>query len=974
MHILMILAAVLITVAGGAQRSDTLSLGDFETWTWQGLERSTEQVKQGEFSGKWANPVQNPTIRPARAPSDWSGYDRLTFWMYSGKANGQQLTLVCNSENEADAEGWDYYFLHFSVDWEGWKFFNLRLGGDIQPTRKPAGWNKIDYVSINAGGWQHSPLPDTVIYLDDVKLVRDPVHAELRGPEVSEEDGVRRLEYAIDIENRSVEARSFALVGAPADPDKPAAHRLTDLPVRTPEIEPGKTVTVRAALTAARDRLDDVEPLTREEFVVRVETGNPDVPSPEVVLGAAIPLQQRQHPFLFATPETIERAKKRAAEHDWAAKTLEGILTRARSAATRTVGVPEEAGQWSHHYVCKKCGSGLKHEGGKHLCRKCGAEYTGWPYDQVVVSGIHTGYWKAVFDLGLGYAFTADESFAAKAREILLAYAEQYPKWPIHDSRGKESRSGARMLAQTLDEAVSIIHTAWGYDLLYNSPVFSPEDRDAIENGFFREVVKTIRRNDSGISNWQSWHNAGMAAVGFCLQDEEIASAAINGRSGLRFQLRNSILPDGFWYEGTAAYHYYALQAIRWATEAAYFAGIDLYGNAALKSLYDAPLLYTFPDLSFPAVNDSDVFSIKGQHALYELAYARFGDPAHLVVAQEGKRSSLEAFLWGADELPPAPVTALESRDFEGLGAAVLRQGTGADQLYVHLDYGPHGGGHGHPDKMTLILFGLGRQLAPDPARLAYAAPLHGSWYRQTFAHNTVCVDQRSQQATEGRLTVFHSSPGLAVAGAECDTAYPGVMLRRTVALTGEYLVDLFEVESEDEHTYDWLWHNFGELRPGMATEPGESPGTDAGYQHMKDVRIARADGDWTADFAQDQANVRVTMAGEPGTKLYFGAGMANNPPVPCPMLIARRQGKRTLFASVIEPYRDEPRVTGLRILPMEDGNAVEVQISRGQARDLLLVAREPGVTRSFGGIQTTARVCFVREADDAAREVHHVE
>ena len=44
----------------------------------------------------------------------------------------------------------------------------------------------------------------------------------------------------------------------------------------------------------------------------------------------------------------------------------------------------------------------------------------------------------------------------------------------------------------------------------------------------------------------------------------ETAHHAINGKSGLRFQFENSVLPDGFWYEGAPAYHYYALNAIRW--------------------------------------------------------------------------------------------------------------------------------------------------------------------------------------------------------------------------------------------------------------------------------------------------------------------------------------------------------------------------------------------------------------------------
>ena len=976
-----LLATILMTAVGHAfgQAPDVLSLCDFETWTWEGLQRSTEQVKQGEHSGKWADLKERPSVRPARIPNDWSHYDRLTFWMYSEKANGQRLTLVCNSENKADKEGWDYFYLHFRADWVGWKFFNLRLGEDIRPTRKPLGWQQIDYLMISASGWQNHPLPDTVLYFDDFRLVRDPVRLRVEQRRVVEGDadtGLRRVTYILEIENRSAEQRGFDLASeARGEEGKPRAYKLSWLPQRTPEIAPDATALLTVELTATKKDLQDAEPLTREEFVVQVKSDSADVPGPQVTLSAAVPLPKREHPLLFASAETIANTRARAEKYPWAKKQLEGIIGGADSAVKMEVKIPDEAGQWGHHYVCKKCGAGLKQQDGKHVCKKCGAVYTGWPYDQVVIAGVHHRYWSAVRTLGLGYAFAGNEAYAQKAREILLAYADKYLTYPIHNVRGKVSRSGARVFAQTLDESVAIIGVAWGYDLIYDSPCLSAEDRAKIEQDFLRQVVETIKRNDAGISNWQSWHNAGMTAVGLCLQDEEIASLAINGKSGLRFQLRNSILKDGFWYEGTAAYHYYALDALRYTTEAAYFAGIDFYGDPAYKSLYDAPILYTFPDLTFPAVNDSDVFSITGRHSLYDLAYARFGDPKHLMVATLGRRNSLEAFLWGVDELPPAPEVALESKDFKGLGAAVLRQGEGAEQLYVHLDYGPHGGGHGHPDKLTLILFGLGRQLAPDPARLAYGAPLQGSWYRQTFAHNTVCVDGRSQRATEGKLTVFHSQPGLALAQAECDTAYPGVTMRRTVALTDSYVIDIFTVAGEEGHTYDWLWHNFGELAPGLETTARETPlGDGHGYQHITGVTEASTDESWYAAFEQENANVRLTMLETPGTQLYFGMGMANKPPQPCPMVVARREAKATAFISVIEPYRERPAVVGVRTTPVSGEGAIALEIAREGGRDLLMLAQRGGVEREFAGIKTTARACFVRMDGDRPAEVHHVE
>ena len=958
--------AVLLVASSRASASaaDVAVLGDFDRQVWPGVTRSAEQRRGGRHSGKWAHLEKRSSIRVPYAPKDWSRFDRLTFWLYSSKANGQKLTIVCDSDNPKDKEGWDYFFYHFRVDWQGWRFFDLRLGRDIRPTRRPKGWQHINYLSFNASGWHNVPLPDTVLFFNDVKLVRDIVRLEvLDRSTTSTPARGRTVTCVLRVTNRSDRTRRFALQAGrrPDSGSRVPTYQLPRLPARTDAIASGAALEVPVRIVASAEALRKCEPLAREAFVISAEAeGSGDTRS-EVVIEAAAPLPRRAHPFLFATRETIERAKARAEKYPWARAQIDSVLRSARRVLQGELNVPDEPGQWGHHYVCKKCGHGLVHKGGKHVCRKCGEEYKGWPYDQVVVARVHSRDWRSVRTLGLAYAFSGNESFAQRAKAVLLAYADKYAKYPIHNTRGKASRSGARVFAQTLDESVGIIGVAWGYDLIYNSPCLGPADREKIETGFLRQVVETVRRYDAGISNWQSWHNAGIAAVGFCLQDAEIAALAINGKSGLRFQLRNSVLSDGFWYEGAVAYHYYALDALRYTTEAARLAGLDFYGDASLKSLFDAPPAYVFPDCAFPAVNDSDVFSIKGRHALYDLAYARFQDPRYLDIAHSGRRRSLEALLWGVDELPAPPGTTFGSRDFSSLGAVVLRQGQGPDQWYVHLDYGPHGGGHGHPDKLALIIFALGRELAPDPGRLAYAAPLHRSWYRQTFAHNTVCVDEKSQAPATGKLTMFHAEAGFAVAQAECSTAYKNVLMRRALALTGEYLIDVFDLRCAREHTYDWVYHNFGELTPGLATTRSAQPlARSNGYQHLRDIAQARTQDTWSADFLQPGANVRVMMAGAKNTMLYFGNGMARRPPRPCPMLVARREGRRTTYVAVIEPYRDKSRLTGVRTLAVGD-DAVGIEIVIGGRKDFFMLAERAGVERTIAGFTTTARCCWVR-------------
>ncbi|MFP3903838.1 MAG: alginate lyase family protein, partial [Armatimonadota bacterium] len=620
----LLLAVVICLLMGNiAAAQDVVVLADFEDTVWDPLSQSDEHVREGDMAGKWANLPENSNLHGENIPKDWSGYDRLTFWLHSAVANNQRLTLVAESEND-EREGWDYFYYHLRVTWEGWKHVSLDLQDDFGNGRSPVGWHKIDAFRISAGGWGNQPLDDTVLHFDDIKLVRDPASAEIGGSDFFWRQGAVHGTCTLAITNRSADDTSFDL--SVRRPEAATAPHVFDATVSetTGSIPSGEAAEIEVAFESRADIGRAIEPLKGEDFIVHISAGE-QLPDLEVTVSDMVPLEKREHPMLFGDTALFDRAKKRAETYDWAKERLDAIISTGDNIVAEAIDIPDQGGQWSHYYVCEKCNHRLRYneEDDTHVCRNCGEVYTGWPYDDVRYTWQHSGNWRKIRDLGLAYQFTGDEKYAEKAREYLLGYAEKYPTFELHDKNGNKGRSGGRAFSQTLNEGVAVIAPAWGYDLIYNSPCLSDGDKDRIEDRFFREVVKTIKRHDAGISNWQSWHNAGIAAVGFCLQDDRIAYDAINGRSGLRFQLENSVLEDGFWYEGTAAYHFYALNALRWTVEAAYHSGLNFYDNEAYVSLYEAPLYYVFPNMQFPAVNDSDVFSLTGRDELYELIYAR---------------------------------------------------------------------------------------------------------------------------------------------------------------------------------------------------------------------------------------------------------------------------------------------------------------------------------------------------------------
>ena len=160
----------------------TLVVSDMEEqqWPWLGLERDEAQAKEGRYAGKWADTKKTPFIRITRIPHDWTTLEALTFWCYSAVANNAPLKLLLYSDDPG-TEKTDCYGFLLRVDWQGWKFLTVRKE-QFSPNHSLVGWRKIDCLTIGADGWGLKALPDTCLWLDEVRLVRkSPEHPANEG-------------------------------------------------------------------------------------------------------------------------------------------------------------------------------------------------------------------------------------------------------------------------------------------------------------------------------------------------------------------------------------------------------------------------------------------------------------------------------------------------------------------------------------------------------------------------------------------------------------------------------------------------------------------------------------------------------------------------------------------------------------------------------------------------------------------------
>lgn len=620
-------------------------------------------------------------------------------------------------------------------------------------------------------------------------------------------------------------------------------------------------------------------------------------------------------PRLLLNSSDVARIKKTAASEPWAAKVVAGLVRDADEWPARHVrefglaewALPKEGAGWSHNYVCPEHGVRLTQRQGKNLCPIDGKDYHGWPVDYVVYMQRNNDNAQAARDLGLAWQLTGKREYAEKARRIFSAYSELYLTLPIHDNNNKpDTKTGARVMSQTLSEASWLVPLEFGYDLVRDS---MPEaERARFETNVLKGAAAVIRRNPAGKSNWQSWHNAALLGAGLLTGDQELVTLAIDGAGGFRFQMRESVTADGAWFEGSWGYHFFALTPLLLTREMAERAGIALPEAAALKRMLDAPLASVFPDGTLPNFNDSGYTDLASEAPRYDVGHRLFGDARYLTVTKSATRG-LDSLLWGAEKLPSGAAPSLGSELMEAAGVAILRV-AGSDHT-VAVKFGPHGGGHGHYDKLTFISYAEGARQAADPGTQAYGAKTHGTWDKTTIAHNTISVDGKQQGEATGKLLEWNPGAKVTEIRLAAGPVYPGVEIERTLVHTGEYTLDIAEARSVDgaSHLFDWTYHNFGSLDTTLPLKPYLGMPQANGYQHLTEARAAGIDEEWMVTFAQEKSRMRVRVMGAPGTTVAAGKGLGPDLRTAVPFVMARRTAPAARFVAVYEAYRDAPVV-----------------------------------------------------------------
>ncbi len=511
--------------------------------------------------------------------------------------------------------------------------------------------------------------------------------------------------------------------------------------------------------------------------------------------------------FYFYSSEDVS-AIKSSASTEWGKKIIHALQDKVAERRTHSLEVPTLEGGHIHQYFCPVHNVMFEFSWDSpkaHYCRACDKKWSGNPqYDWAWVNMVHDnnmGYMVANMYL---YMATGDTTYAGYIRDMMLDYASKYPAYKLHSSEpGVVNSSSGRMFAQCLDESVWISDAARAYQVAKD--VMTPEQIEYIENGILRPCADMLSSSKLAL-NWQVWLNSGISALGVALEDDSLIDIAINyPKHGYHFLMDAHVNDDGWWNEGSPIYHFYPLRAMLLTADAVRCRGINLF-DKKLYDMFASPVRGAYADLSFPAHNDGWYGeNLMAQVKLYEIVYARYKDPLFMEVLKECykkcDRINPEALLnfTGMDVATAAP--AKESFLFPDTGYGILRSG---DRSVV-LKYGPHGGGHGHFDKLSISVYDGKKEIVSDLGTSAYGVPDYREWYRKTLGHNTVVVDGEDQKAATGKLLTFDKTLDGGTISAIVDEAYDDVVMERAVKLEKNSLTDIYSCHSDRIRQYDYV-------------------------------------------------------------------------------------------------------------------------------------------------------------------------
>jgi hypothetical protein len=429
-------------------------------------------------------------------------------------------------------------------------------------------------------------------------------------------------------------------------------------------------------------------------------------------------------------------------------------------------------------------------------------------------------------------------------------------------------------------------------------------------------------------------------------------------------ELERQVFPDGFHIEVSTGYQWLVADEFESAFRLMRDHGLELprmdFGDR-LAAMYEVLAAVVRPDGSFPELNDGYLHWPLDR------------------LAQVGERLGRADFRFagtrGREGRPPA----WTSRAFGDAGLYVMREGWFPEAGYLVFDAGPHGGPHGHEDRLSVELAVFGIPFLVDSGTFTYD---RGNPYRPYFlsseAHNTGLVDGFGQLRrwdplhAEPRVNqsisrgTFAGNEALDFAEGKYEEGYGPLSLRpdrnaatirdvvhsrRVLYVRSRYWLILDRMEGEIPHEYEFLFH--------------AHPDVEAILETPDRARLAGSEGGAaiTLDFWSDAPfAVRCHRGDEGDRRSWFSPGFEQKR---ASSVLSVRLGRRRsiVLATLIAPWKGNADRLSASLAPLDAAGAAGSgwEVRFPGYRDAVFM--EPGKDGVFfGGRRSAADIAVFRE------------
>ncbi|MCF7352577.1 heparinase II/III family protein [Vibrio sp. CK2-1] len=565
------------------------------------------------------------------------------------------------------------------------------------------------------------------------------------------------------------------------------------------------------------------------------------------------------------------------------------------------------------------------------------------------------------------FLITGEQKYRDYIVELLTAYATVYPTLESNVSR--DSNPPGKLFHQTLNENMWMLYSSCAYSCVYHT--LEESQKRQIEDDLFKHMIHmfvvTYGHDFDIVHNHGLWAVAAVGICGYAINDQESVDKALYGlkmdkvSGGFLAQLDQLFSPDGYYMEGPY-YHRFSLRPIYLFAEAIERRqpelGIYEFNDSVIKTTSYAVFKTAFPDGTLPALNDSSkTISINDEGVIMatSVCYHRYEQTEVLLGMANHQQNvwvhkaglTLSQAVEAADEIKPFSWGSLFMTDGpqgEKGGVSILRHRDAKDDDTMALIwFGQHGSDHqyhsaldhGHYDGLHLSVFnrgnevlhdyGFGRWVNVEPKFGGRYIPENKSYCKQTVAHNTVVVDQKTQNnfntaLAESKFGQKHffltEDEKFQAMSGTISEYYDGVDMQRSVLLPEleefekPLVVDVYRITADAEHEYDLPYHHKGQIIRtdfDYQTESKLRPlGDSDGYQHLWNVASGSVEGSSLVSWLHDSSYYSLVSSAPTGSQVIFARTGANDPDFNLrsePTLILRQKAKDHVFASVLETH-----------------------------------------------------------------------